>query len=105
MSLRAKGKGQRAKSNVRANSRVRVLFVCALCSLPAALPVLYLHAQDADMQLVEAAMRGDTAQLKTLISAGAKVDAPDSNQRTALTYAAAHGSLPAVQLLLDAGAS
>ena len=41
-----------------------------------------------------------TAQLKTLLAAGAKADEPRFDKRTALAYAAAQGSLPAVQALL-----
>ena len=64
-----------------------------------------IHAQDVQAQLIEAAMRGDADELKTLLAAGAKADDRDSDRRTALAYAAAQGSLPAVQALLDAGAS
>ena len=57
------------------------------------------------MQLVEAAMRGDAAQIKTLLNSGAKPNEPDDDQRTPIAYAAAHGSLDAVEALVDAGAS
>ena len=40
------------------------------------------------MQLVEAAMRGDAAGVKTLLASGVKADTPDSSERTALAYAA-----------------
>src|SRR5437868_5516524 len=62
-------------------------------------------AQDLHRQLIEAAMRGDVAQLKTVLAAGEKPDETDASKRTALIYASAQGSVPAVQLLLDAGAS
>src|SRR5258707_58769 len=64
-----------------------------------------LHAQDLQMQLTEAAMRGDSAELRTLLASGAKVDDTNDSQRTALAYAAAQGSPAAVQVLIDAGAA
>jgi ankyrin repeat protein/beta-lactamase regulating signal transducer with metallopeptidase domain len=53
-------------------------------------------------QLMEAAEQGDIEQLKSLIAAGADVNARDSAR--ALYYAAGHGHLEAVRLLLVEGA-
>ena len=64
-----------------------------------------LHAQDLNMQLIDAAMRGDVAQIKSLLGSGAKPNTPDDDKRTPIAYAAAHGSLGAVQVLIDAGAA
>src|SRR5581483_11749487 len=64
-----------------------------------------VSAQDQGVALLEAAMRGDAEQVRSLIAAGAKADGPERGKRTPLAYAAAQGSTDTVQALLDAGAS
>ncbi|MHB8632824.1 MAG: ankyrin repeat domain-containing protein [Thermoplasmatota archaeon] len=52
-----------------------------------------------------AAAQGRVEVIKDLAKRGAKVDAPDSFQRTALHVAADLGRTPAIEALLDAGAN
>lgn len=51
-----------------------------------------------------AAMQGRAARVSELLEAGARVDALDDNNRTALGYAAGGGHLETVKVLLQAGA-
>src|SRR3954469_21038917 len=66
---------------------------------------LPLYAQNVQMQLIEAAMRGDAPALTSLLAAGANPNEPGPGERTALVYAAAQGNVAAVQALLGAGAA
>ena len=55
--------------------------------------------------LMLAAAAGDTASIATLLDAGAKANATESDRgHTALMFAAAANRLPAVKLLLQRGA-
>lgn len=55
--------------------------------------------------LMIAAMGGNAEQVRSVLAAGAVVDEPDRDGRTALTHAVIEGHANIVQLLLDAGAS
>ncbi len=57
-----------------------------------------------ETELVEAAMRGDTAEVRSLLDAGADVNAAYGDGSTALHWAAGNGDLELTRLLLDAGA-
>ena len=61
-------------------------------------------AQDINSQLIEAAKKGDTVSIKTLLDAGADVNAKNGNGFTALMWAAGRGHTEIAQALLDAGA-
>ncbi|HEX9892335.1 MAG TPA: ankyrin repeat domain-containing protein [Gemmatimonadales bacterium] len=67
-----------------------------------------VQAQDAQVQLWEAAISGDTTALRGALTAGAKVDSLDTrrsaNGRRALNWAALNNQVPAIRLLLAAGA-
>jgi ankyrin repeat protein len=56
------------------------------------------------MTLHEAARRGDAQDIRTFL-AKTPVDTPDGNSMTALAWAAARGNVPAIQVLLEHGAS
>ena len=59
---------------------------------------------DTNQDLLEAAMKGDTAAVKTLLTKGADVNAQNQAGGTALMYAATVGHNTTVQALLEAGA-
>ena len=66
-------------------------------------------AQDPQTSLWEAAIQGDSAMAAKAISDGAKVDSMDTrtseNGRRPLNWAAYHGHVPVIKLLLARGAS
>ena len=65
-----------------------------------------LPAQPAlNNDLREMARRGQTPRVQALLKAGARVDAPDENGRTALMLAALQGYWQTMVVLLDAGAN
>jgi len=73
-------------------------------TLPTLVPTAHPTAQELDMQLIEAAGRGDFATVAALLAQGASVHAADSRGRTAL-IAAAYGDHVAVgERLIAAGA-
>ena len=57
-----------------------------------------------DAGLIEAARKGETAEVKALLANGADVNAPGQNGMTALFYAALGGHTDIVELLKKAGA-
>jgi ankyrin repeat protein len=57
-----------------------------------------------DLRLIEAAKYGDVRKVRALISEGVDVNDADARGVTALIAASRAGNLPAVQLLLHAGA-
>lgn len=73
-----------------------------LCSTP-------LLAQDAQSQLWDAAMLGDTTSVLQALANGAKIDSLDTrrsrNGRRALNWAAIHNRVAMVKLLLAKGAT
>jgi ankyrin repeat protein len=68
-----------------------------------------LRAQDAQTQLWEAAIAGDTTAMRQALAAGAQIDSLDTrrsrNGRRALNWAALNNRVPAIRLLLEAGAT
>lgn len=62
------------------------------------------HAQSPDAALIEAAARGDTAQVRSLLARGAGVRARDAEGRTALVAATYGNHVEAARLLIGAGA-
>lgn len=78
---------------------------CRLVLLAALLASASLMAAAADTRLVDAAMRGDTAAVRALLTQGVSVNVPDGDGSTALHWAAYHGDLELTQALLKAGAS
>ena len=57
-----------------------------------------------DVSLVQAAARGDVAEVERLLDAGSNVDSRDETGRTAVTAAAYVGSAATVRVLVEAGA-
>ncbi len=76
---------------------ITAMFMALLISIPA-------YAQDIDLQLIEAAKKGDTVSIKALLEAGADVNAKDNDGLTALMWAAVRGHTETAQALLEAGA-
>jgi uncharacterized protein len=74
-------------------------------SLVSAFCFATLFAAAADTRLSEAALRGDTEAVKTLLKQHVDVDAPQGDGTTALHWAAFHDDLAMVHLLLSAGAN
>jgi len=70
-----------------------------------ALPVASLTPAQANDQLHTASLDGENAKVKEAIAAGADVNAPDAEGRTALMLAAFNGHSEIVLMLTDNGAS
>ena len=64
-----------------------------------------LAAADRDFPITLASRMNRLHVVRALIQSRARVDSHDTDNNTALIYAAMRGSLPAVQALIDAGAS
>jgi ankyrin repeat protein len=68
-----------------------------------------VSAQDAQPQLWDASIAGDTVAIRQALRNGAKVDSLDTrraaNGRRALNWAALYNHVPAIHVLLAAGAS
>jgi len=60
--------------------------------------------QDLNVELFEAAKNDQSERVKSLLAAGAEVDAKDEKGITALLYASSEGHPQTVEALLDAGA-
>ena len=58
-----------------------------------------------ELQLIDAAKKGNAGEVRSLIAKKVNVNAPASDTSTALHWAVEAGSLDAVNALLDAGAS
>lgn len=58
-----------------------------------------------EVALLEAAIKGDTARVKSLLERGVKPDAKDPEGRTALTEAAFYGHTEIAKALMDHGAN
>lgn len=78
--------------------RIPVLLAAALVSGSALLPT------SGESPVADAAMRGDTAAVRSLIKRRTDVNAPQGDGMTALHWAATHGDVAEVKLLLGAGA-
>ena len=70
-----------------------------------ALPLVLAAGAAPTSPVVDAAMRGDFTQVKSLLAAGRDVNAPQGDGMTALHWAADRGDLPMVDLLLKSKAS
>jgi ankyrin repeat protein len=70
-----------------------------------ALPLVLAAGAAPTSPVADAAMRGDLTQVKSLLSAGRDVNAPQGDGMTALHWAADRGDLPMVELLLKSKAS
>ena len=66
--------------------------------------VLLLAAVPSNSPVADAAMRGDAESVKSLVSQGADVDAPQGDGMTALHWAALNGHEEMARVLLSAGA-
>jgi ankyrin repeat protein len=66
--------------------------------------ILPRQAQEQDLQLMQAARRGDTAGIKALLAGGAQVNATDDWGNGPLLYAAREGEVESARMLLKAGA-
>ena len=77
-------------------------FACVLCLL--ILCVAGAVAQEPSDRFYQAIRNNDLATLRTLVKTS-DVNIKDQHESTPLMYAAAYGSLDAMQLLLDAGAT
>src|SRR5262245_58095724 len=64
----------------------------------------YASSAFAQAPVADAAMRGDTAEVRRLLQSGADVKATQADGATALHWAAYHGDASLATLLLDAGA-
>src|ERR1051326_8976064 len=76
------------------------ILLCALALAGAA-----FAADLASPALLLAASKGRTAQVKSLLDGGARIESADKNGRTPLMLAAQHGRVETVKLLLARGAS
>lgn len=105
---------QNTTSCVRACRWLLPLFggLLMACSLPintlpvpiATTPTPLFATQEVDMELIEAAARGDSETVQTLLAQGANVEASDSRGRTALIAAAYADQVAVAELLIAAGA-
>ncbi len=84
---------------------VASLVVAALCVAAMSVDTAATSAQGQSAPVAEAARRGDIAQVRTLVSQGADVNASLGDGMTALHWAAERGDDALVPLLLAAGAS
>src|SRR5262249_42003264 len=70
-----------------------------------ALSVVVVHGDAGPMTIADAAMRGERADVQTLIKQGADVNAPQGDGVTALHWAARHGDVEMATLLVAAHAN
>ena len=85
--------------------RLITLAVAVSCSLAAVTSSSHLLAQTVDAPVAEAAMRGDTAGVRSLLRGGADVNAAQPDGMTALHWAALENDLQTLDVLLYAGAA
>ncbi len=78
-----------------------VFLLCLFCVSPVA--VVAPAASAPDSTVADAAMRGDAVAVRTLLKAGADVNAAQGDGMTALHWAARQGSIDTVRMLLFAG--
>src|SRR5437773_1740233 len=78
-----------------------LLCVCAMVLSRSATPIAGMDVSP----VVDAAMRGDAAAVRTLLQQGADVNAAQGDGMTALHWAAEHGDQDLAALLLQFGAN
>src|SRR5215510_7781498 len=76
-----------------------------LLLIAATLNAVALHAAAGPASIADAAMRGDRADVLSMIKQGADVNAPQGDGVTALHWAARHGDADMVTALVGAGAN
>lgn len=69
------------------------------------LPSVQPRSPEQDIRLHEAARAGNRSRVRSLLEAGAAIDAPDANGNTPLLFAAMAGHLSVVRHLVAAGAN
>jgi len=74
------------------------------CSLMAGLS-LFWYYRGGKKNLHEACIAGNHSEIESLITAGAKIDAPNANGELPLNIAIRHNNIPAIELLLAHGAT
>jgi ankyrin repeat protein len=79
--------------------RLAVLFIVAL-----AVSSALVARTSANSPIADAAMRGDAAAVRTLLTQGSDVNAPQGDGMTALHWAALNGDMKTMDVLLAAGA-
>lgn len=86
----------------------RLPLMIAIIAVDAMLAASPLVAQDAQGRLWDAAIAGDTLNIRQALADGAKIDSLDTrrnpNGRMALNWAAWHNRVPAIQMLIAMGA-
>src|SRR4051812_48540162 len=85
-----------ARTFCRSRSMVNRLGLIVILTLSA--------ATGKDDRIVDAAMRGDTALVRSLLKSGADVNAAQGDGMTALHWAAQSGDVAETQMLIFAGA-
>src|SRR3954452_19237841 len=75
-----------------------------LSILVAGLAAISVAPRSVDSPIADAAMRRDTAAVRSLIKRHVDVNAPQGDGTTALHWAASHGDVNEIKLLLGAGA-
>src|SRR4029453_17393598 len=85
--------------------RVIALSLTVSCVLVGATTASRLLAQTADAPVADAAMRGDTEGVRTLLRGGADVNAAQGDGMTALHWTALGNNLETMNVLLYGGAA
>lgn len=91
------------QSSVKASALRRRITVGALAVLTAVVLSAAMMAPD-ETPIADAVMRGDSAQVRTLIKQGLDVNAAQADGMTALHWAASRGDVSTTRMLLFAGA-
>jgi ankyrin repeat protein len=84
---------------------VTALAVAVSCSFGAAITTARLSAQAVSAPVADAAMKGDTSGVRTLLRGGADVNAAQPDGMTALHWTALANDLETMEVLLYAGAT
>src|SRR3989337_1778630 len=85
--------------------RVTALALTVSCIVAGATTSSRLSAQTANSSVADAAMRADTAGVRTLLRGGADVNAAQADGMTALHWTALGNDLETMDVLLYAGAA
>jgi ankyrin repeat protein len=86
-------------------SRVTALALTVSCVVAVAATAARVSAQASNAPVADAAMRGDTDSVRTLLRGGADVNAAQADGMTALHWAALNSDLETMNVLLYAGAA